>query len=106
MKRGNTLDGCVPYTIIRQHPKITCSKAQAMKLGTFNGYLFCSQANPSVGASCIWLRGTDKTEDLRKLWVSKGGVDKFEKAVLELNKKYSNNSVIENKDVIWRRGDK
>jgi hypothetical protein len=109
LKKGSrTSEGVIPYTVIRQHPKITHStrNTSTVKLGSFGGYLFRSQAGPDVSEDTIWLRGYDKTADSNKMYVSDEDEDAFEKAIWLFNKRYSNNKDIEPRDVIWKRNDK
>lgn len=72
-------------------------------LGVYNGWEFVSNNHPACreDVSRVFLRGVDKSLDNETIYVTLHDETRFEKAILEFNQAYSNNTNLEMEDVIW-----
>jgi hypothetical protein len=95
------------WEIIRQSPKITTSTGRdSITLGCWGSVEIISADFPDFEMgnieSALFIRGRDIYNNGRMLRVTTEWRERFIKAVVKLNRKYSNNTKIDEEDVIIR----
>lgn len=96
------------YKIVHQREDLRRSGADYVHLGVFNGWDIRSHASPDVDTEYtiprIYIQGDHRYSDAAELYVSSPKIESFEKAILMLNQKYSNNK-LDMEDVILKRNE-